>query len=64
MLRQVLMCYSDISVGYMRNGPANDGFYVQPTVQRVCRKFENIQDWAKGYQATMSCKETGYSDCH
>jgi hypothetical protein len=62
LLRQVLTCYSDTGIVYFRDGPL--GVINQPTVKRMCRKYDNVKHWAEEHRAKMTCEELGTGNCH
>jgi hypothetical protein len=44
------MCSADISTIYWQWDPIRQRFLSNANITQVCKKFEKIQDWARGHQ--------------
>ncbi|KIM92484.1 hypothetical protein OIDMADRAFT_139587, partial [Oidiodendron maius Zn] len=56
LLRETIMCVADTSVGFFIPASNGHGLEDDSRVKRVCRKYENLQEWAKKRQATVPIK--------
>ncbi|KAI0162273.1 hypothetical protein GGR57DRAFT_498614 [Xylariaceae sp. FL1272] len=52
-IRQILMCHSDISVHTLEHDSASGNAKFRPTVERECRKYEPLDNWARDHQPIM-----------